>query len=138
MRIFNKAKTQELHNVDLTNGKLVADKLFIAHHDYVPVEFHTERVWNNEEQFWDEIVVIDRKSQNAYDEYEDIQVYIPYTAEEKQQVYKERIVAKIRTRYDINDEIALTNDRDVKPQEYAEYQAYRQMCKNEAKAELGL
>lgn len=137
MRIFNKEKTQELYNVDLANGKLVADKLFIAHHDYIPPLFHSEK-YINEEGFLDARVVIDRKSQNAYDKYEDIQVYIPYTAQEKQRLYKERIVAKIRRKYDINDEIALTNDKDTKPQEYAEYQAYRQMCKVEARAELNL
>ena len=36
MKIYNEAKTQEITNPDLSLGRLVADKLFVAHHDAVP------------------------------------------------------------------------------------------------------
>ena len=39
----------------------------------------------------------------------------------------EREIAK---RYTLGAEIALTNDKDIKPTEYAEYQAYRAECKD--------
>ena len=35
-RVFNEDKTQELTEYDLTLGKLVKDKLFVAHHEAVP------------------------------------------------------------------------------------------------------
>lgn len=59
MRILNEYKTQELNRttLDYSIGYLKRDKLFIAHHEAVG----------------------DKK---AYDEYEDIQVYVLYNAEE--------------------------------------------------------
>lgn len=137
MRIFNKDKTQQLTNVDLTAGRLVGDKLFVRHHEAVPFSGHAES-FINEFGIPETRLVCDQKAKAAYDEYEDIQVFIPYTDEDKQRLYKQRIVEKIRRKYDVNDEIALTNDKDSKPQEYAEYQAYRASCKAEAKAELNL
>lgn len=137
MRIFNKDKTQELTNVDLSAGMLVNDKLFVCHHAAVPISGHTESFINEFGQY-ETKYVLDQKAKAAYDEYENIKIYIPYTAEDKQRLYKQRIVEKMRRKYDVNDEIALTNDKDSKPQEYAEYQAYRAICKAEAKIELNL
>ncbi len=39
------------------------------------------------------------------------------------------IGALIHQRYDINDQIAIAMDKDDKPTEFAEYQAYRAECK---------
>lgn len=39
------------------------------------------------------------------------------------------IEREIGKRYSLGAEIALTNDRYIKPTEYAEYQAYRAECK---------
>ena len=39
------------------------------------------------------------------------------------------IEREIGKRYSLGAEIALTNDKDTKPKEYAEYQAYRAECK---------
>ena len=46
------------------------------------------------------------------------------------------IEAEIGKRYTIGAEIALTNDKDIKPTEYAEYQAYRAECKAKVDEEL--
>ena len=45
----------------------------------------------------------------------------------------EREIAK---RYSLGAEIALTNDKESKPTEYAEYQAYRAECKAKVDAEI--
>lgn len=45
------------------------------------------------------------------------------------------VVEKIRARYTVDDELALLRQRDVKPDEFAEYNAYCEACKAEAKAE---
>ncbi len=47
------------------------------------------------------------------------------------------IVAKIRLRYDVDQELSILRQKDDKPQEYAEYYEYVESCKAEAKAELG-
>lgn len=48
------------------------------------------------------------------------------------------ITQKIRARYDLDQELAIQRQRDTKPQEFAEYFAYVESCKAEAKAELGI
>lgn len=108
-RVFNEDKTQALTEYDLTLGKLVKDKLFVAHHEAVlevvaktveekvaayqaegqSVEQHNGKYFlvvaqypnggkDIEEIFPTEAV----PAKEAYDEYEDIYVYIPYTENE--------------------------------------------------------
>lgn len=62
---------------------------------------------------------------------QDKPVYHPYT-------YEQLVELKIRTRYTISDELALLRQRDTKPLEFAEYNAYCEQCKAEAKTELGI
>lgn len=57
-------------------------------------------------------------------------VVVPYVP-----TYEERVVEKIRERYTVDDELALLRQRDVKPDEFAEYNAYCEACKAEARAE---
>lgn len=45
---------------------------------------------------------------------------------------------KIRKRYSISSELAILRQRDVKPEEFAEYNAYVEACKNQAKEEMGI
>ena len=44
----------------------------------------------------------------------------------------------IRARYSVSAELAILRQRDVKPEEFAEYNAYAEECKKRAKEELGL
>lgn len=46
--------------------------------------------------------------------------------------------SKIRKKYSISTELAILRQRDSKPEEFAEYNAYAEACKVEAKAELGM
>lgn len=48
--------------------------------------------------------------------------------------YEERVVMRIRERYSVDDEIALLRQRDTKPEEFAEYNAYVEQVKLEEKA----
>ena len=51
-------------------------------------------------------------------------------------IYESMIIQKIRQRYSINQELAVLRQRDEKPAEFAEYNAYVEQCKAEIKAEL--
>lgn len=90
MRIFNQDKTIELseYTIDLSKGYLVNDKLFVRHYEAIPSvaeHGHYEIVKEYDNGGKDVKWVIDVpeiKAQDAYDEYEDIQVYIPYTEKE--------------------------------------------------------
>lgn len=87
MRIFNQDKKIELHKseLDLSKGYLKADKVFIKHHDAVlPVDEqgHYETIKEYPSGGKDVAWVVDIpavEAKDAYDEYEDIQVYVPYT-----------------------------------------------------------
>lgn len=45
--------------------------------------------------------------------------------------YKERVVARIRERFSIDDEIAILRQKDTKPSEYAEYYSFVERIKTE-------
>lgn len=55
-----------------------------------------------------------------------------------ERLYSNLVVGKIRCRYTLNEELAILRQRDEKPDEFAEYHAYVEECKAEAKAELGI
>lgn len=94
MKVYNQDKTQILENYDLDKGRLVADKKFVAHHNAVSERGHWETLKTYSNGGKDVKWVIDVAGQDAYDEYEDIQVYIPYT--EKEILSREHNEIKIR------------------------------------------
>lgn len=51
-----------------------------------------------------------------------------------EKIYKSIVNEKIREKYSINDELAILRQRDTKAEEYAEYNAYVEAAKAEAKA----
>ena len=52
--------------------------------------------------------------------------------------YPQLVNNKIRTRYSVSAELALLRQRDTKPEEFAEYNAFCELCKAEAKTELNI
>lgn len=49
--------------------------------------------------------------------------------------YENKVVALIRQKYNVNQELAILRQRDAKPQEYQEYYDYVEQCKAEVKSE---
>ena len=94
MRVFNEDKTQELKEYDLNKGHLELDKLFIRHHkavEEIKEQWHYETIAEYPNGGRDVSKVIDvpyQAPQEAFDEYEDIYVYIPYTDEELEELNK--------------------------------------------------
>ena len=90
MRIFDETKTYEISesHIDLEKGYLKNDKRFVAHHDAVKEQFeegHYEvvKTYDNGGQDMEWVTDVPYVApQEAYDEYEDIQVYVPYTDEQ--------------------------------------------------------
>lgn len=54
------------------------------------------------------------------------------------QLYETEIIRRIRKRYSVNQELAILRQRDTKPEEFAEYNAFVEDCKAEVKEELGI
>ena len=50
--------------------------------------------------------------------------------------YETKIVSLIRKKYSVNQELAILRQRDVKPQEFAEYNEYVEQCKRQVKISL--
>ena len=110
MRIFNEVKTIELTEVDYEKGYLKDDKLLIKHHEIIPfkkgrtakevaVDLEAQgvdieigyderpyRILSQGELGGRDVEPIeaepDTPAQEAYDEYEDIKVYVPYNEAE--------------------------------------------------------
>ena len=51
--------------------------------------------------------------------------------------YENKIVAEIRKKYTVNQELAILRQRDTKPEEFAEYNEYVESCKAKVKSEIG-
>lgn len=84
MRTFDN-NNNEIMTPDITKGRLVEDKLFIKHHEAieaVPEQFHYETIREYPNGGKDVVRVIDVpgvQAVEAWDEYEDILRFIPFT-----------------------------------------------------------
>ena len=65
-----------------------------------------------------------------YEEVDEMPVSFDETA------YKAAVERLIRERYTVADELGILRQRDTKPEEYAEYYAYAEACKEEAKTQM--
>ena len=68
------------------------------------------------------------------------EVYTPPIIEpepvDKEQQYKDMIISLIRNRYSIDDELAILRQRDIKNEEFNEYNEYVESCKIQAYKEI--
>lgn len=56
--------------------------------------------------------------------------------DKRQEHYGELVERLIRKKYTVSAELAILRQRDEKPEEFAEYNAYAEQCKVEAKSIL--
>lgn len=125
MKIFNQDKTQELNknDLDMTLGRFVNDKIPTVHHDAteaIPAKLIVEQVaelteqgvavkeiggkqyrvtatYENGGEDVEEIVNIpEQPAKEAYDEYEAIQVYVPYTEAELKKIADNKRHAELK------------------------------------------
>lgn len=133
-RVFNEDKTQELTEYDLTLGKLVRDKLFVAHHEAVPevvaqtveekvaayqaegqsVEQHNGTYYlvvaqypNGGKDIQEITPTQASPAKDAYDEYEDIYVYTPYTETELAAIAANKAISEAKAYLSKTDYIVL-------------------------------
>jgi hypothetical protein len=144
MKIYNETKTEIIENPDLEKGYLKMDEIVTI----IPEQPAIEEQWHYEYKNYpsggqSRTRIVDVEGVDYVPEHEEketIQVYIPYTEEElakvKQQKYENLIVLKIRERYSLDQELAILRQRDTKPEEFAEYDAYVEKCKLEARQEV--
>lgn len=129
MKVYNENKTIELTAYDLEKGYLKADKLFIKHHEAVAEvkeQGHYETVAVYENGGKDVAWVVDIpavEAKEAYDEYEDIQVYVSYTEKE----LASREIAQLKSKLSETDYQAIKYAEGLIPEtDYANIKAQRQ------------
>ena len=69
---------------------------------------------------------------------ESISTTLELTEEQKEQAYKDLVVSLIRKKYSADDELAINRQRDAKPIEFEEYNAFCEQCKQQAKQVLNI
>lgn len=86
MKIFDESKTYELspETIDYSKGELINDKRLVMHHKAIEAKEavyanREEILSNGSKQIWKDLVTPAIEAKDAYDEYEDIQLYVPYT-----------------------------------------------------------
>lgn len=91
MKIYNAEKTQELNRetLDFGKGYLKPDQILV-HHEEVEGKAavyadRIEKLPNGSTQTWKVLITPAVEAKEAWDKYEDIQVYVPYTLEELQE-----------------------------------------------------
>lgn len=129
MKVYNQEKTKELNRGerDFTLGYLRADKLFIAHHEAVEGK---KAVYQDREvieesggiSIYKDLVEPAVEPKEEWDEYEDIQVFIPYT--EKELAEREILVLKKKLS-DTDYQAIKYAEGELTDAEYAEMKARR-------------
>lgn len=148
MKIFNQNKTKELTTEEANNelGYFTQDKLFVKHHDEiqeVKEEGHYKTIAEYPNGGKDVEWVVDIPyvaHEDAYDEYEDILVFSPFSKEElearKEEKYQHTVESLIRQKYTMSQELATLRQRDSKPEEFEVYNSYAEECKKKAREEV--
>ena len=101
MKIYDETKTNELSEYDLSKGYIIPSKRFVAHHEAVEAdegEFHYKIIAEYPNGGKDVEIVYDREpvaAAPAYDEYEDIGVYIKYNDDELASIEIEDLKRKL-------------------------------------------
>ena len=75
---------------------------------------------------WDNGIVRDETEKEIADRYVDL-FPVPY---------EQRVVNRIRAVYSVDDELAILRQRDTKPEEFAEYNAFVEQIKAEERGDV--
>ena len=138
MKVYNKENTEVLETYDLTKGFLKTDKILKVHHEAVPavptvtiaskikvirtnggkiievdgIHYEVVKEFPNGGRTLEEIEETPGvPKQEAYDEYEDIMIYIPYTEQEIKAQEKIKKVAECKQYLADTDYIVLKMGR---------------------------
>ena len=88
MKVYNEEKSEIIENYDLNKGYLIDDKIFIKHYEEqkeIKEVSHEEIIAEYHNGGKDVEIIIDTQYKpfvEAYDEFEDIKIYIPFNEQE--------------------------------------------------------
>ena len=104
------------------------------------LETITETYDNYIEDGYKKIELEDKYKDVEYEDFNDdltfsIEKYNARKQKQDNDEYENKVVALIRQKYNVNQELAILRQRDTKPLEYQEYYDYVEQCKAEVKSE---
>lgn len=118
------------------NGSLYMDKYFFNRYNDSDLARYNYTKVAIKDEYFDTFEFSDFNDNLTFNE-EKYLARIKKQQEERAVVeYENAIVALIRKKYNLNQELAILRQRDSKPEEFAEYNAYVEQCKAEVKNNL--
>lgn len=104
------------------------------------LETITETYDNYIEDGYKKIELEDKYKDVEYEDFNDdltfnLEKYNARKQKQDNDEYENKVVALIRQKYNVNQELAILRQRDAKPQEFAEYNNYVEQCKKQVKNE---
>ena len=115
MKIYDETLTTELDSPDLTLGHLEPSKRLVKHHDAVHRQYHYEIMEGTvSEQCPNGLrrEVEDVAAAAAWDEYEDVQKYVPYTEAELAEIAEKKAAEEAQAKADA--EVAAKAEQEAK------------------------
>lgn len=103
----------ELQSPDLSKGRLVEERLFISHHPAVEAvaeqwHYETAAVYENGGRDVKKVIDIPGvEARDAWDEYETVQRYIPYTDEELEERNRQTLESRVEVLETTTDDMIL-------------------------------
>lgn len=118
------------------SGRLYMDiNFFSRYNDSDLGRYNYTKVFIKDEYF-SNIGVVDFNDDLTFNETKYLDRMAKERADKEAMEYENAIVSLIRRKYNLNQELALLRQRDAKPKEFAEYNAYVEQCKREVKNNL--
>ena len=120
------SRTQEVQdeNGNITTQPLFSDEtLALPPYNYTKVEVDDKYSDCQSSDFNDDLTL-------------NVEKYNERKQKQDNDEYENKIVALIRQKYNVNQELAILRQKDTKPQEYQEYYDYVEQCKRQVKNEL--
>ena len=110
-------------------------------YDFLTVESvaEGERAWTETVEEFDELLneVVQKEVEHTetFNVAEVKANFVVFTETQKKAQYEAKVDRLVREKYSLSNELAILRQRDTKPEEFAEYNTYVELCKASAKAE---
>ena len=118
------------------NGSLYMDRNFFSRYNDSDLgRYNYTKVFIKDEYFAT-VSLVDFSDDLTFNEAKYLDRIAKDKADKEAMEYENAIVSLIRRKYNLNQELAILRQRDTKPTEFAEYDAYVEQCKQEVKNNL--
>ena len=118
------------------NGLLYMDKYFFNRYNDSDLGRYSYKKVEIPDEYFDTFTSQDFNYDLKFNETKYLERVEKEKADMELMEYEDAIVSLIRHKYNLNQELAILRQRDVKPEEFSKYNAYVEQCKQEVKNSL--